>query len=79
MTRTRTRTRTLAALSAAVLALTLTGCGETAPDEPGQAPVVVGDGMYVKTVDLPDGREVTCVVYAGYKAGGLSCDWDGAR
>lgn len=74
-----TRTRTLAAAVVAVLALTLTGCGETPPDEPGQAPVDVGDGLYVQTVDLPDGREVTCVIYAVIKQGGLSCDWDGAR
>ena len=26
-----------------------------------------------------DGREVTCVIYQSGHAGGLSCDWDGAR
>jgi protein involved in sex pheromone biosynthesis len=26
-------------------------------------------------VVLHDGREITCLVYRGYRAGGLSCDW----
>ena len=28
---------------------------------------------------LSDGRTVTCVLFGGYKQGGLSCDWSGAR
>ena len=28
---------------------------------------------------LDSGRVVTCIVYDGFKAGGLSCDWGGAR
>lgn len=27
-------------------------------------------------VTLTDTRQVDCVVYSGYKQGGLSCDWD---
>lgn len=27
-------------------------------------------------VTLTDTRQVDCVVYSGYKKGGLSCDWD---
>lgn len=26
-------------------------------------------------ITLPDARQVDCVVYSGYKQGGLSCDW----
>lgn len=48
--------------------LTVTACGadETQSDEP-----------QVKTVQMPDQTEVTCIVYdTGSYAGGLSCDWD---
>lgn len=27
-------------------------------------------------ITLTDTRQVDCVVYSGYKQGGLSCDWD---
>lgn len=27
-------------------------------------------------ITLTDTRKVDCVVYSGYKQGGLSCDWD---
>lgn len=38
------------------------------------------DDTQLREVRMPlsDGRTVTCVVYGGYKQGGLSCDWQGA-
>jgi uncharacterized lipoprotein YehR (DUF1307 family) len=38
-------------------------------------------GKYLWTGDkkLPDGRTVSCVVYAAGYAGGLSCDWANAK
>lgn len=35
--------------------------------------------LYEERVLLNDGRYVLCVIYSGYQAGGLSCDWDRAR
>lgn len=29
----------------------------------------------IKRVTLPNGRMVDCMVYDGYNAGGVSCDW----
>ena len=34
-----------------------------------------GDDIKECIVTLSDTRQVVCVVYAGYQAGGLSCDW----
>ncbi len=49
------------------LALTLTGCGETA--------IMTKNGWgEEKTFELSDGRTVTCIFYNG-----LSCDWDNAK
>lgn len=33
------------------------------------------DGIKECIVTLSDTRKVDCVVYSGYKQGGLSCDW----
>lgn len=35
-----------------------------------------GDDIKECIVTLSDTRKVDCVVYSGYKQGGLSCDWD---
>lgn len=49
----------------------LTGCGGPADR------AVTRDGLWsVETVDLPDGRTVTCVVRSG---NGVSCDWESIR
>nr|DAL41027.1 MAG TPA_asm: hypothetical protein [Caudoviricetes sp.] len=37
------------------------------------------DGLKENRVNLTDGRTVTCVVYRGGYAGGVSCDWEGAK
>lgn len=63
--------RTIAAI--ALVALALTGCGV---DEQGNKRM---DGLKENRVNLTDGRTVTCVVYRGGYAGGLSCDWEGAK
>lgn len=63
--------RRLAAVLLLAAALVLTGCGN-APDEEAQ-------GVRESTQRLSDGRTVTCLVYKGGYAGGLSCDWDNAR
>lgn len=52
-----------------LFALGLTGCGQT--DEE------IGTSyLYEGSVKLKDGREVTCIKYAAYNKGGLSCDWE---
>lgn len=55
------------------LAFTLTGCGV---DEDG---VPAGGSLHELHRTLEDGRAVTCIMYKGGYAGGLSCDWEGAR
>ena len=75
-----------AALTAITLALcvALAGCGSTS--EPSTPAHVVGsiesqcsqdeDGDFRECViTLTDKRKVDCVVYSGYRRGGLSCDW----
>lgn len=37
------------------------------------------DRLYERTITLTDGRTITCVVHQSGNAGGVSCDWDGAR
>lgn len=32
--------------------------------------------MSEQKMKLEDGRTVTCIVFYGYRAGGISCDWD---
>jgi len=51
-----------------IAVLALAGCGET---EPGS----VGGTTEVIRVDV-DGRKVTCIVWDGHNAGGVSCDWN---
>jgi hypothetical protein len=46
----------------------------------GSAPVSADEttnssDVHAEVVTLPSGGTVTCVVYEGYKAGGLDCDW----
>lgn len=52
----------------ALAAVALTGCNPAS--NPGK-----GDRWYADTVQLPDGRHVTCVAAGG---GGVDCDWEGA-
>lgn len=66
------------------LCTALAGCGSTSePSTPAHAVRSVEsqcsqdeDGDFRECViTLTDTRKVDCVVYSGYKQGGLSCDW----
>jgi hypothetical protein len=59
----------------AVAVLTLTGCGSGADNAAGTE----SSNLIERTIDLTDGREVTCIIYGTGYRGGLSCDWGGAR
>lgn len=71
-----------------VFLLALAGCGsasKTSTPTPAPAPAIAatgttcskrsGDDIKECIVTLSDTRQVVCVVYSGYKQGGLSCDW----
>lgn len=64
-------------IAVALTAMFLTGCSANAeePERAKERTFNLEEGSVV----LQDGREVTCVVYHGFKHGGLSCDWVGAR
>ena len=75
-----------AALTAITLVLcaALAGCGNASKTStPAHAIAATGttcseeSGYGIKEciVTLSDTRKVDCVVYSGYKQGGLSCDW----
>ena len=75
-----------AALTAITLALcvALAGCGSASePSTPAHAVRSIEsqcsqdeDGDFRECViTLTDKRKVDCVVYSGYRRGGLSCDW----
>ena len=61
----------------ALLALSLTGCAFEAPGAPTKGYVPDEQPTYVRVeqVVTPEG-EVTCVIYEGFKSGGVTCDWD---
>lgn len=63
--------------------LALAGCGSASgPSTPAHAVMSIesqcsawDDEFRECVVTLTDTRQVDCVVYSGYKQGGLSCDW----
>jgi hypothetical protein len=55
--------------------LALAGCGADTTSTPSPTDLNQDDTK-VRVVHLDDGRKVTCVIYEGYKAGGISCDWN---
>lgn len=59
---------------AGMLALGLAGCSAGPSGD-----VATNTDVSGIVVPLPDGGSVTCVVYEGYKAGGITCDWEGTR
>lgn len=62
-------------LAAAILSIVaLTACAPTT--NTGEK---ITEGLSSFNVKLPDGNTVVCVVYDGYKAGGVTCDWDGVK
>lgn len=66
-----------------VFLLALAGCGSASePSTPAHAVrsvdsqcSAVADGFTECVITLTDTRQVDCIVYSGYKQGGLSCDW----
>lgn len=67
------------------LCMALAGCGSASePSTPARAVRSIEsqcsqdeDGGFRECViTLTDTRQVDCVVYSGYRRGGLSCDWD---
>lgn len=56
-----------------VLGGTLAACGSSA-----EATVDVPGTFNVTQVDV-SGKKVTCITWADYKKGGLSCDWANAK
>lgn len=70
-----------------VTMLGLSACGSNGtsdPDEQVITPYILTDNEtneYVKEVHkkLSDGRTVTCLLFTGYKAGGLDCDFANAK
>lgn len=57
------------------LCVALAGCGSSAKPIDSQC-TDMDDEFSECVITLTDTRQVDCVVYSGYKQGGLSCDWD---
>lgn len=77
------RKTTRITLAITVICMALAGCGSASePSTPAHAVRSIesqcsdtDDGIKECIVTLSDTRKVDCVVYSGYKQGGLSCDW----
>jgi hypothetical protein len=64
--------------TAVLLALGLTACASPFESSSPSTQSSSRD-ITVQTVDTPDGRAVTCILWDGGYNGGISCDWDEAR
>ena len=77
------RKTTRITLAITVICMALAGCGSASePSTPAHAVRSVdsqcsaGADVFTECViTLNDKRKVDCVVYSGYRGGGLSCDW----
>lgn len=78
------RKTTRITLAITVICMALAGCGSASePSTPAHAVRSIEsqcsqdeDGDFRECViTLNDKRKVDCVVYSGYRRGGLSCDW----
>lgn len=79
------RKTTRITLAITVICMALAGCGSASePAAPAHAvrpiesqcsDVDYDDYFRECVITLTDTRKVDCVVYSGYKQGGLSCDW----
>ncbi|MFR4442677.1 MAG: hypothetical protein ACLT44_05395 [Bifidobacterium pseudocatenulatum] len=77
------RKTTRITLAITVICMALAGCGSTSgPSTPAHAVMSIesqcsagADEFREYVITLTDTRKVDCVVYSGYKQGGLSCDW----
>lgn len=74
----RKRNLLRAAAGTAVLLAALTACGGAAQSD-GTVSQGSDSSLSEVQVKLSDGTSVTCVKYAGFKAGGLSCDWEAVK
>ena len=81
------RKTTRITLAITVICMALAGCGSASePSPPAHAvrsiesqcsdEAKLDDDFRECVITLTDTRKVDCVVYSGYKQGGLSCDWD---
>lgn len=79
------RKTTRITLAITVICMALAGCGSASePSTPAHEVRSIEsqcsqdeDGDFRECViTLTDTRKVDCVVYSGFKKGGLSCDWD---
>ena len=78
------RKTTRITLAITVICMALAGCGSAS--EPSMTAHAVRsidwrcsdmyDDFSECVITLTDTRQVDCVVYSGYRRGGLSCDWD---
>ena len=64
--------KTIGIVGLGAVALLLAGCSRETSPESQQGTNGVVSTFYAKTID---GRTIPCVVWSGYKQGGLSCDW----
>lgn len=77
------RKTTRITLAITVICMALAGCGSASePSTPAHAVRSIDsqcsdmdDEFSEYVITLTDKRKVDCVVYSGYKKGGLSCDW----
>lgn len=72
------RKTTRITLAITVICMALAGCGSAPAHEVRSIDSRCSDmdGVFRECViTLTDTRQVDCVVYSGYKQGGLSCDW----
>ena len=82
--------RLAAVLVAGALIIGLAGCSgsrfdeETQTYEDGSGPGsetgpydddLAEQDLYIRTKTFPDGRVLTCIVFAEYQKGGLDCNW----
>lgn len=78
------RKTTRITLAITVICMALAGCGSAPAHAVGSIEAQcsdMDDEFRECVITLNDTRKVDCVVYSGYKQGGLSCDWahtDGA-
>ena len=77
------RKTTRITLAITVICMALAGCGSASESStPAHAVRSIdsqcsaqNDEFRECVITLPDARQVDCVVYSGYKQGGLSCAW----
>lgn len=71
--------RLTAILLAAACLAGLTGCALEPDSNTNQtireAPSYRDSDLEYKTVKLPDGRHIECIIFVHSQQGGLSCDW----